>query len=113
MDYFAKYKRMKADHFAVTRRISDFDKPTGNIYETVAILSKRADQINEELRGVIQEESKQFQSASDSLEEVYENLDQIEWSRRFESFAKPSLLAIAEFLQGKISWRYPKQETNF
>ncbi|MGC8865326.1 MAG: DNA-directed RNA polymerase subunit omega [Bacteroidales bacterium] len=112
MDYISKYKKLKADPNAVTRRIGDFDKPTGNIYETVAILSKRANQINEELRSTISEEAKQFQVISDSLEEVFENSDQIEWSKKYEAFPKPTLLAIAEFLNGKISWRYPDQENN-
>ncbi|MDK2909511.1 MAG: hypothetical protein PWR20_1078 [Bacteroidales bacterium] len=112
MDYISKYKKLKADNFAVTRRVSDFDKPTGNIYETVAILSKRANQINEELRGTIHEEIKQFQVSTDSLEEVYENFDQIEWSKKYETFPKPTLVAIAEFLQGKVSWRYPEQDMN-
>lgn len=112
MDYISKYKKLKADQYAVTRRIGDFDQPTGNIYETVVILSKRANQINEELRSTISEEVKQFQVSTDSLEEVFENTDQIEWSKKYETFPKPPLLAIAEFINGKISWRYPDKESN-
>ncbi len=112
MDYIVKYKKLKADTTAITRRIGEFDKPTGNIYETVVILSKRANQINEELRGTLQDEIKQFQTVSETLEEVNENFDQIEWSKKYETFPKPTLLAIAEFLNGKVSWRYPMEGDN-
>ncbi|HAW58985.1 MAG TPA: RNA polymerase Rpb6 [Bacteroidales bacterium] len=102
-----KYKRLHADTTAVTRRINDFDAQTGNIYETVAILAKRANQISSELKEELDSELKAFKTTNESLDEIYENKDQIEVSRKYEQMPKPTLLAIAEYLNGKLYWRNP------
>jgi DNA-directed RNA polymerase subunit K/omega len=104
------FKRVKTESTAVTRNLKDLTDPTGNIYETVNILSKRADQIareiKEELRGKIDE----FATPSDNLEEVFENREQIEIAKYYEHLPKPTLIAVQEFLNDQIYYRNPERE---
>jgi DNA-directed RNA polymerase subunit K/omega len=104
------FKRIKTESTAVTRNLKDLTDPTGNIYETVNILSKRADQIareiKEELRGKIEE----FATPSDNLEEVFENREQIEIAKYYEHLPKPTLIAVQEFLNDQIYYRNPERE---
>jgi DNA-directed RNA polymerase subunit K/omega len=104
------YKKIKTESVAVTRNTSDFTDRTGNIYETVVILSKRANQIaleiKEELAGKIEE----FTSNQDNLEEVFENREQIEVARFYERLPKPTLIAIHEYLHKQIYIRNPLEE---
>ena len=104
------FKRIKTESTAVTRNLKDLTDPTGNIYETVNILSKRADQIareiKEELRGKIEE----FATPSDNLEEVFENREQIEIAKYYEHLPKPTLIAIHEYLNGEVFFRNPHKE---
>jgi DNA-directed RNA polymerase subunit K/omega len=102
-----KFKRLKAENTAVTRRIRDFDGKSGNIYETLAILSKRANQISREIKEQLDAEIAPFSAPADTLDEVYENKDQIEIARRYEQMPKPTLLSIAEYLKDQIYWRNP------
>ncbi len=104
------YKRVKTETEAVTRQISDFYKQTGNIYETVVILSKRANQIGAELKQELDQKVAEFSSSNESLEEVYENREQIEVAKFYERLPKPTLLAIHEFLNGQIYFRNPHKE---
>jgi DNA-directed RNA polymerase subunit K/omega len=89
----------------VTRDTDKIAEPTGNIYESVSIISKRARQISvamkEELNGKLAE----FASTVDNLEEVFENREQIEISRFYERMPKPTSMAIEEFLDGEIGFR--------
>jgi DNA-directed RNA polymerase subunit K/omega len=104
------FKKVKTENTAVTRNLNDLTDPTGNIYESVNILSKRADQIareiKEELRGKIEE----FATPSDNLEEVFENREQIEIAKYYEHLPKPTLIAIHEFLNDQIFYRKPEVE---
>jgi DNA-directed RNA polymerase subunit K/omega len=94
----------------ITRDVRDLDKETGNVYESIVIISKRANQIatnmKEELHGKLAE----FASSNDNLEEVFENREQIEISKHYERMPKPSLIAVDEFLNGKIYYRNPAKE---
>lgn len=99
------YKKMKIDNYAVTRNPSDFDEKTGNIYKTVAILSKRANQIATELKDEFVDRSQEFHTTTDTLEEVFENREQIELAKYFEQLPKPTLLAINEFETDKIYYK--------
>jgi DNA-directed RNA polymerase subunit K/omega len=94
----------------VTRDLRQFDIETENVYESLVIMSKRANQIaanvKEELHGKLAE----FASSNDNLEEVFENREQIEISKHYERMPKPSLVAIDEFLHGKIYYRNPAKE---
>jgi DNA-directed RNA polymerase subunit K/omega len=105
------YKKSKAPVNTVTRNIMDLADETGNIYESVAIISKRANQISVQIKEDLSKKLAEFASYNDSLEEVFENREQIEISRYYEKLPKPSLLATQEFIEGKIYWRDPARET--
>ena len=101
------YKKSKAPVNTVTRNIMDLCEDTGNIYESVAIISKRANQISLQIKDDLSKKLAEFASYNDSLEEVFENREQIEISRYYEKLPKPSLLAPQEFVENKIYWRDP------
>lgn len=101
------YKKVKTDTTAVTRRKNDFYKGTENIYETVAILSKRANQIGLEMKEELDKKIEEFASPNDNLEEIFENREQIEIAKYYERLPKPTLIAIHEFLNDKIYYRNP------
>jgi DNA-directed RNA polymerase subunit K/omega len=104
------YKKSKAPVDTVTRNIMDLCQETGNIYESVAIIAKRANQISVEIKQDLSKKLQEFASYNDTLEEVFENREQIEISRYYEKLPKPSLLATQEFVEGKVYWRDPARE---
>ncbi len=104
------YKRIKTEHEAITRNLKDFDQNTQNLYETIVILSKRASQISSQIREELHEKLKDYTSHIDNLEEVFENREQIELARSYESLPKPALLAIHELLNNQIYFRNPEIE---
>ncbi len=106
------YKKVKADTTAVTRKIRDFDKPTGNIYETVAIISKRANQIGLEMKEELDQKIQEFTTSQDNLEEIFENREQIEIAKFYERLPKPTLIAVSEFINGKVYYRNPQKKDN-
>ncbi len=101
------YKKVKTEKEAITRTLRDFDQDTGNIYETVAILSKRANQIGKDIKEELNQKIEEFATTNDNLEEIFENREQIEISRFYERLPKPTLLAIQEFLDDEIYYRNP------
>ena len=105
------YKKSKAPTNTVTRNIMDLCDETGNIYESVAIMFKRANQISQEIKQDLNKKLSEFASYNDSLEEVFENREQIEISRYYEKLPKPSLLAAEEFVENQIYWRDPQQKS--
>ena len=106
------FKKIKTETTVVIRQKDQFYKGTGNIYETVAILSIRANQIASEMKAELNEKIESFASASnDSLEEVFENKEQIEIAKFYERLPKPTLIAIHEFLNDQIYFRNPAKET--
>ena len=107
------YKRVKTEDTAVTRKVRDFSKGTNNLYETVAILSKRADQIEIDLKSELDEKTGEFYSPTDTLDEVFENREQIEIARYYEKIPKPSLLATWEYMNDRIYFRNPITTDNF
>ncbi|MGE0089119.1 MAG: DNA-directed RNA polymerase subunit omega [Bacteroidales bacterium] len=104
------YKKTKAPVSTVTRNLVDLNKDTGNIYETVSIVSKRANQISAELKEELNRKLEEFASYTDNLEEVFENREQIEISRFYERLPKPTLIAMQEFLDDQIYYRKPEIE---
>ena len=104
------YKKVKTESTAVTRQKERFYDNTGNIYETVAVLSKRANQIALEIKQELDQKIEEFAPAADNLEEVFENREQIEIAKFYERLPKPSLIAIHEFLNGQIYMRNPHKE---
>ena len=95
---------------ADTRNLRKLDVETGNLYQSIAIISKRANQISAKLKEEINDKLQDFVTASDSLEEVLENREQIELSKTYERMPKPSLLALQEFMEGKVYFRMPEEE---
>lgn len=105
------YKKSKAPVNTVTRDLEQLWKDTGNIYESVAIIGKRANQISVEIKQDLSKKLAEFASYNDSLEEVFENREQIEISRYYEKLPKPTLLATEEYLDGNVYWRDPSKDT--
>lgn len=105
-----EHKRVKSETMAVTRNIHELMEPTNNIYETVAILSKRANQLSAELKEELTTKISEFAVPNDNLEEVFENREQIEIARYYENLPKPTLIAIQEFLKDQIHYRNPLKE---
>ncbi len=90
---------------AETKDLNVIKGKTGNIYESIAIIAKRANQINMSLKEELHNKLEEFASHTDSLEEIHENKEQIEISRAYERMPNPSLLATQEFLDDKIYYR--------
>lgn len=88
-----------------TRDINELKSKTGNIYESIAIIAKRANQINISVKEELHNKLDEFASHTDSLEEIHENKEQIEISRAYEKMPNPSILATSEFLEGKVYYR--------
>lgn len=105
------YKKSKSPVNTVTRDVQELWKDTGNVYESVVIISKRANQISAEIKQDLSKKLAEFASYNDSLEEVFENREQIEISRYYEKLPKPALLATEEFLDGQIYWRDPSKDS--
>ena len=94
----------------VTRDLCDLAAPTGNIYETVVILSKRANQIATAEKKELTKKLEDFKNERDTMEEVFENREQIEISKYYERQPKPTLVAISEFENGELSYRLAHQD---
>ncbi len=104
------YRKLAASTNTETRDIMELSSKIGNIYETVKIIGKRANQIGIEMKQDLDSKLQEFASYSDNLEEVFENHEQIEISRFYEKLPKPSLLAIEEWKEGDIYYRNPAKE---
>jgi DNA-directed RNA polymerase subunit K/omega len=89
----------------ITRDVEKIAAPTGNIYESVAIISKRARQIAINLKEELNNKLAEFATTVDNLEEVFENREQIEISKFYERMPKPTTTATEEFLEGKLTYR--------
>ncbi|MBR0201415.1 MAG: DNA-directed RNA polymerase subunit omega [Bacteroidaceae bacterium] len=101
------YKKTNAPTNTVTRDIMTLADETGNIYESVAIIAKRANQIAVDLKSELSKKLQEFASTNDNLDEVFENREQIEISRFYEKLPKPTLIATQEFIEGKVYFRNP------
>ena len=106
------YKNTEAALTTVTYDKSKIEEPTDNIYESIAIMAKRATQINEDLKKELIDKLEEFATHNDSLEEIFENKEQIEVSRFYEKLPKPTAIAVQEWLEGKIYHRNPEEETD-
>ncbi|MAN29284.1 MULTISPECIES: DNA-directed RNA polymerase subunit omega [Mesonia] len=101
-------KNTKAPDSTTTIDKNLVDKPTDNIYEAISIVSKRATQINTEIKKELLEKLDEFATYNDSLDEIFENKEQIEVSKFYERLPKPQSLAIQEWLEDKIYFRNTK-----
>ena len=104
-------KKSKVPVTTTTRNLDSLYAPTGNIYETIIILAKRANQINVEMKQELNRKLEGFSSVQDNLEEVFENREQIEISRYFERLPKSSLVALQEFMDNEVYYRSPASGT--
>ena len=104
------YRKVKAASTTVPRNLNELDATTDNVYESLMVIAKRANQINAEVKEELNKKLQEFASYSDNLEEVFENREQIEISRYYERLSKPVLIAYEEFKDGLIYYRNPAKE---
>ena len=105
------FKKSNAPIETKTYNRNELDAPTENIYEAISVISKRAEQINSEIKKELIEKLEEFATYTDSLEEIFENKEQIEVSKFYEKLPKPHALAIQEWLEDKIYYRNTEDET--
>lgn len=103
---------MAASPSIITRNTDELAQPTGNIYESVSIISKRAKQISTNMKEELNGKLAEFASTVDNLEEIFENREQIEISKFYERMPKPTSMAVDEFQNDNIYWRYKDEEEN-
>ena len=92
------------------KSLFDLKQKTGNLYESIAIIAKRANQINITIKEELHNKLEEFASHTDSLEEIHENKEQIEISKAYERMPNPSLLASQEFIEDKIYYRKNEED---
>ena len=106
------YRKTNAPTNTITRDMIKLCDQTGNVYETVAIIAKRANQISVEMKQDLEKKLQEFASVNDNLEEVFENREQIEISRYYEKLPKPTLIAAQEYEEGNVYYRNPAKDKN-
>ncbi len=106
-------KKFKVETTTVTRNMSELNDPTDNIYESVAIIAKRANQISQEIKEELNSKIEEFATPSDNLEEVFENREQIELAKYYENLPKPTLIATYEFLKDQVFSRNPMKDKDW
>jgi hypothetical protein len=104
------YKKTNAAASTITRDLNELDVKTGNIYEAIAIIAKRSNQMNVGLKEELTAKLAEFASTTDNLEEVFENREQIEISKFYERLPKPTSMAIQEFIEDRTYHRRPEVE---
>src|SRR5574338_1339971 len=95
------------------KKLSEIKEKTGNLYESIAIIAKRANQINITIKEELHNKLEEFASHTDSLEEIHENKEQIEISKAYERMPNPALLATQEFLEDKVYYRKNEDQDLF
>ena len=103
-------KPTNAAKTTITRDVSKLDAEIGNVYETVAMLGKRANQISVQIKEELNTKLEEFAVNGENLEEVYENREQIEVSKHYERMAKPSSIAVQEMMEGRVVFRRPGED---
>lgn len=103
-------KKSNTPNNTITRKLTDLDAQTGNIYESVVIIARRANQIASDMKQELTRKLADFSSSNDTLEETFENREQIEISRYYERLPKPTLVATEEFLEKKVYFRDNSQQ---
>ena len=104
-------KKTNAPVNTVTYDRNQIDEPTENIYESISIISRRAEQINSEIKKELIDKLEEFATYNDSLEEIFENKEQIEVSKFYEKLPKPHALAVQEWLTDKIYYRNTEEDS--
>ena len=103
-------KNIQAPSSTITYNRDNLTNPTGNMYEAISIIAKRAEQINTDVKGELIEKLEEFATYNDSLEEIFENKEQIEVSKFYEKLPKPTAIAVEEWLNDKVYFRTPDAE---
>ena len=103
------YKNSEAPLTTITYDKTKIEEPTQNIYEAISIIAKRAVQISNDLKVELIDKLEEFATHNDSLEEIFENKEQIEVSRFYEKLPKSTAMAVEEWLKGKIYHRIPEE----
>lgn len=103
-------KKKRPVSTTITRNTSDFSQMTDNIYETIAMLTKRSNQISIDVKKELHKKIEEYASNNDTMEELFENREQIEVVRHYERMPKPTLVATEEYLEGEIYYRNPAKE---
>ncbi len=106
------YKKTNAPTNTETRNLMDLCKDTNNVYESIAVIAKRSNQISANMKEELSKKLQEFGNSSDNLEEIFENDEQIQISRYYERLPKPTLIATQEFLEDKIYYRNPSKDTS-
>ena len=104
-------KKINAPVNTVTYDRNQIDEPTENIYESISIIARRAEQINTEIKKELIDKLEEFATYNDSLEEIFENKEQIEVSKFYEKLPKPHALAVQEWLTDKIYFRHTEEDS--
>lgn len=104
------YKKTNAPLTTTVHDLIEMAEQTGNIYETVCVISKRANQIAAEMKSDLEKKLQEFASLNDNLEEISENREQIEISRYYEKLPKPTLIATQEYMEEKLAFRNVAKE---
>ncbi len=104
------FKNTNADRTTETQNLVELDRPTENIYESVVIISKRADQINDQMREELHDKLEEFATSTETLEEIFDNKEQIEVSKYYENLPKPTAIAATEWKESKIYYRHTDEE---
>ena len=110
MSKLRRQQNSNTSNVVETQNLIDIKNKTGNLYESITVIAKRANQINIAIKEELHNKLEEFASHTDSLEEIHENKEQIEISRAYERMPNPALLATAEFVEDKIYYR--KNEDN-
>ncbi len=106
------YKNTGAPDSTITFDKNKIEEPTQNIYKAISIMSKRASQVNDDLKRELIDKLEEFATFNDSLEEVFENKEQIEVSRFYERLPKPTAIAVQEWLDNEIYYRSPEEDND-
>ena len=104
------FKNLTAEKTTITRNTIDLEEKTGNIYQSIVVVAKRANQISSTLKEELTQKLQEFNVSTDNLEEIFENREQIELSRHYEKMAKPPAIATQELLDDKLFIRNPEEE---
>ncbi|MBN2662595.1 MAG: DNA-directed RNA polymerase subunit omega [Bacteroidales bacterium] len=103
------YKKIDTVDTTITRNLNELEEVTGNLYQSLIIIARRADQINIDIKEELNRKLEDFASYTDNLEEIFENREQIEISKHYEGLPKPVNYSIQEFINEEIYWRVPKK----
>ena len=104
------FKNLTAEKTTITRNTIELEEKTGNIYQSIVVVSKRANQISSTLKEELNQKLQEFNVSTDNLEEIFENREQIELSRYYERMAKPPAIATQEILDDKLFFRNPEEQ---